>query len=72
MVKLLPKQERQYLSADSISKCQDAPNDADVLYPVEYLNTLNSNNFPSHRLFLKVGVPIMLLRNLNSAMEQGS
>lgn len=68
MVKLLPNQEREYLSADTISKCIDAPNDAQVLYPVEYLNTLNSNNFPPHRLLLKVGVPIMLLRNLNQSL----
>jgi len=56
------------LSADTISKCIDAPNDAEVLYHVEYLNTLNSNNFPPHRLLLKVGVPIMLLRNLNQSL----
>jgi len=68
MVKLLPNQEREYLSADTISKCIDAPNDAEVLYHVEYLNTLNSNNFPPHRLLLKVGVPIMLLRNLNQSL----
>ena len=68
MVKLLPNQEREYLSADIISKCIDAPNDAEVLYPVEYLNTINSNNFPPHRLLLKVGVPIMLLRNLNQSL----
>ena len=68
MVKLLPNQEREYLSADTISKCIDAPNDAEVLYPVEYLNTINSNNFPPHRLLLKVGVPIMLLRNLNQSL----
>ncbi|KAG2658350.1 hypothetical protein PVAP13_1KG350610 [Panicum virgatum] len=68
MVKLLPNQEREYLSADTISKCIDAPNDAQVLYHVDYLNTLNSNNFPPHRLLLKVGVPIMLLRNLNQSL----
>ena len=42
--------------------------DTHVLYPVEYLNTLNANNFPCHKLKLKVGVPIMLLRNLNQSL----
>ena len=68
MIKLLPGLEREYLSADSISKCSDTYNDANILYPIEYLNTLNANNFPSHKLLLKIGVPIMLLRNLNQSL----
>ncbi|WVZ61410.1 hypothetical protein U9M48_011289 [Paspalum notatum var. saurae] len=65
MVTLLPTERREYYSADTISKCVDAPNDANILYPVEYLNTLNANNFPPHKLTLKIGTPVMLLRNLN-------
>lgn len=68
IISLLPTVEREYYSADSISKCTDAPNDANILYPIEYLNTLNANNFPSHRLKLKIGTPIMLLRNLNQSL----
>ena len=68
MIKLLPGLEREYLSADSISKCSDTYNGANILYPVEYLNTLNPNNFPPHKLLLKIGVPIMLLRNLNQSL----
>jgi len=65
MLNLIPTTEKEYFSADTISQCTDTCNDADILYPVEYLNTLVANNFPTHRLKLKVGVPIMLLRNLN-------
>lgn len=65
IISLLPALEREYYSADSISKCTDTPNDANILYPIEYLNTLNANNFPPHRLKLKIGTPVMLLRNLN-------
>jgi hypothetical protein len=68
MIKLLPGLEKEYFSADSISKCSDTYNDANILYPVEYLNTLNPNNFPPHKLLLKIGVPIMLLRNLNQSL----
>ena len=68
MTNLLPTPKREYLSADSISKCLDTYNDANILYPVEYLNTLNANNFPTHKLLLKIGVPIMLLRNLNQSL----
>jgi ATP-dependent DNA helicase PIF1 len=68
MLNLLPTIDKEYFSADTISQCIDTCNDANILYPTEYLNTLNANNFPCHRLRLKVGIPIMLLRNLNQSI----
>ncbi|PUZ75900.1 hypothetical protein GQ55_1G247000 [Panicum hallii var. hallii] len=65
---LVPQEDKKYLNADSISKCLDTCNDADILYPVEYLNTLTATNFPQHKLVLKIGVPIILLRNLNQSI----
>lgn len=64
---LTPSAEREYLSYDSIGNAADAMRNMDVFYPVEYLNTIKINNFPQHRLILKKGVPIMLLRNLSQA-----
>ena len=37
-------------------------------YNTEYLNTLTPSGMPHHRLFLKAGMPLMLLRNLNPKM----
>ena len=37
-------------------------------YNAEYLNTLSPNGLPNHRLFLKKGMPLMLMRNLNPKM----
>ncbi len=37
----------------------------DSLYPVEFLNILQFSGIANYKLELKVGVPILLLRNLN-------
>ncbi|GJS36504.1 DNA helicase [Tanacetum coccineum] len=37
----------------------------ELLYPMEYLNTMNFPGIPPHKIELKVGSPIMLLRNVN-------
>ncbi|GKE47608.1 DNA helicase [Tanacetum coccineum] len=37
----------------------------ELVYSTEYLNSLQLSGFPPYELELKVGVPIMLLRNVN-------
>nr|GEY77649.1 DNA helicase [Tanacetum cinerariifolium] len=39
--------------------------EVELLYPREYLNSLSFAGLPPHKLTLKVGSPIMLLRNIN-------
>lgn len=54
----LPGNVFTYLSSDTMEHEEDIIN-----YPIEYLNTLNPSGI-AHKLQLKVGAPIMILRNL--------
>ncbi|KAG7532765.1 Nucleic acid-binding OB-fold [Arabidopsis thaliana x Arabidopsis arenosa] len=64
MLEHLEGDERIYLSADSID-----PDDSDSLKnPVitpDFLNSIKVAGLPNHSLRLKVGAPVMLLRNLD-------
>ena len=67
MIDLINADEETYLSADSICKALTNILDQDVMYPTELLNSLKYPGIPNHKLRLKVGLPIMLLQNLNQS-----
>ncbi|XP_016192457.1 uncharacterized protein LOC107633330 [Arachis ipaensis] len=61
----LPGQERVYLTSDSV--CVEEGNmefELDAFSP-EILNGINCLGLPPHKLVLKVGAPVMLLRNID-------
>jgi ATP-dependent DNA helicase PIF1 len=59
--------EHSYCSADSVADTDHAH-----LYPVEFLNSLELSGVPPHELKLKIGSPIMLLRNLTGGLANGT
>uniref|UniRef100_A0A2K1ZPE8 Uncharacterized protein n=1 Tax=Populus trichocarpa TaxID=3694 RepID=A0A2K1ZPE8_POPTR len=68
ILNMLPGMKRIYLSTDTICKTSSDGDNADILYPVEFINQLEFNGFngvPSHTISLRIGTPIMLLCNLN-------
>ncbi|KAL9293979.1 putative DNA helicase [Arabidopsis thaliana] len=56
--------EVQYLSSDSIETSDTSVFD-DMIYSKEFLNNIKVSGLPNHALTLKIGAPIMLLRNLD-------
>ncbi|CAN6299497.1 unnamed protein product [Urochloa humidicola] len=61
MIGMFQGGEMEYRSFDS------AVDDPRNYYPSEFLNTLTPNGLPPHFLKLKLGCPVILLRNLDSA-----
>ncbi|XP_076902001.1 uncharacterized protein LOC143556611 [Bidens hawaiensis] len=61
-----PEEHKEYLSSDSIDKSETVNEDFDPsLYSPDVLNGLKFPSCPNHQLILKVGVPVMLLRNID-------
>ncbi|CAG9783784.1 unnamed protein product [Diatraea saccharalis] len=52
---------RVYTSIDTVMASDDS-----TAYPVEFLNSLELTGVPPHKLELKVGVPVLLMRNLDA------
>ncbi|XP_076897498.1 uncharacterized protein LOC143550793 [Bidens hawaiensis] len=66
LLKFFPGDEVEYLSSDTICKSEYINDTIDTaLYSPELLNGLRISGLPNHKLVLKVGVSVMLLRNLN-------
>ncbi|CAH1107947.1 unnamed protein product [Psylliodes chrysocephalus] len=54
---------KEYLSMDTIMNTE-----LSTSYSVEFLNSLELSGVPSHNIQLKLNVPVMLMRNLNSPL----
>ncbi|KAK9057542.1 hypothetical protein SSX86_022378 [Deinandra increscens subsp. villosa] len=59
----------ELLSADEICESTNNIEDMRAMYFVEFLNTFQFLGIPNHVLQLKVGAPVLLLRNIN--LEKG-
>jgi ATP-dependent DNA helicase PIF1 len=65
VMSLLPSEDKQYLSCDSICQCDEDVGIDRRWITTEFLNDIKCSGMPNHKLNLKLGVPVMLLRNID-------
>ncbi|GAU45376.1 hypothetical protein TSUD_89960 [Trifolium subterraneum] len=68
MLNLIPGEEKIYLSYDRPCNHNSNIDMPDDVHTPEFLNTITASGLPNHRLRLKVGVPVMLMRNMNPSL----
>ena len=59
-----PGEELIFQGSDSVKNDGLGPGE-EFMYPVEYLNTINASGLPLSKLKLKIGAPVMILRNMD-------
>ena len=67
LLQTFPGEEMVYLSCDSIDKTDRGTSIDESVFSTDFINGLKFSGVPNHRLVLKVGVPIMLLRNIDQS-----
>ena len=68
-----PGAVKEFHSADFIPSSEQSGGEDPMLnYPVEYLNEINCSGLPLAKLELKVGCPVMILRNLDAEIGRAS
>ncbi|XP_019150315.1 PREDICTED: uncharacterized protein LOC109147127 [Ipomoea nil] len=63
-----PAEGRTYLSCDSVCKSDSNVDMLADLHTPEFLNDLRCSGVPNHALTLKVGSPVMFLRNIDHTL----
>ncbi|PNY07550.1 helicase-like protein [Trifolium pratense] len=64
---MISTDEKIYLSYDSSCNENSAVDVPDNVHTPEFLNTIASSGIPNHKLRLKIGVPVMLMRNMDQS-----
>ncbi|XP_023741901.2 uncharacterized protein LOC111889982 [Lactuca sativa] len=65
MLGLMKDEGKTYLSSDSLCETESADCFEESFYSSDVLNAFKASGIPNHKLTLKTGVPVMLLRNID-------
>ncbi|XP_017221478.2 uncharacterized protein LOC108198225 [Daucus carota subsp. sativus] len=68
IVGTIPGDTKSYYSVDKAEDFGGTASDLNFAFPPEYLNSYNIPGLPPHQMDLKVGVAVMLMRNLNQTL----
>ncbi|XP_035840335.1 uncharacterized protein LOC110914132 [Helianthus annuus] len=67
LLECLPGEEKVYFSSDSLCQSEEESELNMELFPPDVLNNLRLSGLPNHKLVLKLGAPMMLIRNIDQA-----
>jgi len=67
MMSLIPGEEKEYLSSDYVCRLGENYNVQSEWFTTEFLKGIKSSRIPNHRLKLRVGCPVLLMRNIDQA-----
>jgi len=67
MITLNHNPEKSYLSSDKICRSDHTYSALEHVHTPEFLNNIKCSGVPNHSITLKVGVPVMLLRNIDQS-----
>ena len=59
MIEMMPGNSTTFLSIDCTLTEEEA-----LHYPIEFLNSIEVAGLPSHKLTIKIGMPVMIMRSL--------
>ncbi|GJU99339.1 ATP-dependent DNA helicase PIF1-like protein, partial [Tanacetum coccineum] len=65
MMAMLPGREKVCYSSDTVTDVDIDFNYSEALYTTEFLNSIRMSGIPHHKLVLKVGAPVMCMRNID-------
>lgn len=67
LLSAIPGDEVVHLSSDSICRDEAIFDETAEIYYTEFLNNISCSGLPAHSLRLKVGAPVMLIRNIDQS-----
>jgi ATP-dependent DNA helicase PIF1 len=64
---ILIGEQREYFSSNEVDRSEIHSDDIRQVFTPEFLSSLRTSGLPNHSVKLKVGIPIMLMRNIDQS-----